>query len=301
MKHPNPNRIRIALQKSGRLSEDSFNLLTRCGIKVRNRKDQLFCHSENFPLDLLLVRDDDIPNLVMDGICDFGIVGTNVLKEKSLHRTDNGDDRSYEKIRDLDFGSCRLAIAVPVNFPYENLQSLAGKKIATTYPYLLKDFLKQQRVNAEITLLTGAVEIAPRLGIADAICDLVSTGTTLEANNLREVERVFESRAILIKTLQPLLPERLSAAESFQRRLNGVLQASESKYIMLHAPRSALQQIVELLPGSERPTIMPLQGENEKVAMHAVCRESIFWETMEKLKAAGASSILVLPVEKMLL
>lgn len=301
MKNSSTNRIRIALQKSGRLSEDSFNLLTRCGIKVRNRKDQLFCHSENFPIDLLLVRDDDIPNLVMDGICDFGIVGTNVLQEKSLHRSNNGDDKSFEKIRDLDFGTCRLSIAVPENFIYENLQSLKDKRIATTYPYILRDFLKKHQVTAEIVLLTGAVEVAPRLGIADAICDLVSTGTTLDANNLREVERVFESRAILIKTLQPIANERIAAAESFERRLNGVLHASESKYIMLHAPKVALNEIVKLLPGSEHPTIVSLQGDNEKVALHAVCRESIFWETMEQLKAAGASSILVLPVEKMLL
>lgn len=301
MKHSNLERIRIALQKSGRLSEDSFNLLTRCGIKVRHRKDQLFCHSENFPLDLLLVRDDDIPNLVMDGICDFGIVGTNVLHEKSLHRTNNGHEKNFEKIRDLDFGTCRLSIAVPENFTFENLQSLVGKRIATTYPHILQDYLKKKNVGAEITLLTGAVEIAPRLGIADAICDLVSTGTTLEANNLREVECVFESRAVLIKTLLPIAEKRKTAAESFQRRLNGVLQASESKYIMLHAARSNLDDIVKLLPGSERPTIMPLQGDQGKVAVHAVCRESIFWETMEQLKAAGASSILVLPVEKMLL
>lgn len=299
MKHSN-QRIRIALQKSGRLSDESWSLLTRCGIKVRNRKEQLFCHSENFPLDVLLVRDDDIPHLVMDGVCDFGIVGTNVLEEKGLHRENSGLHRKIEKVRELDFGTCRLSIAVPQTFPYENVTSLIGKRIATTYPLLLADFLQRQNIKAEIITLMGAVEIAPRLGIADAICDLVATGVTLEANNLREVEEVFRSKALLIKSSHALEPEKQSAAELFQCRLNGVLAANESKYIMLHAPRNALKEIVSLLPGVENPTIMQLQGDENKVAIHAVCRESVFWETMEALKAAGASSILVLPVEKML-
>lgn len=295
------NRIRIALQKSGRLSEDSFNLLTRCGIKVKNRKEQLFCHSENFPLDLLLVRDDDIPNLVMDDICDFGIIGTNVLQEKSLHRNNNGNAiNAIEKIRELDFGACRLAIAAAQTSSYKKLKDLAGLRIATSYPYLLKEFLQQNDIAAEIVTLSGAVEIAPRLGIADAICDLVSTGSTLEANNLRELETVFLSKAVLIKSSQPFHAEKQAVAESFQRRLSGVLQANETKYIMLHAPKKVLEKIVDLLPGSENPTIVPLQNDDLKVAVHAVCSESVFWETMEKLKAAGASSILVLPVEKML-
>lgn len=298
----NNNRIRIALQKSGRLSEESFNLLKRCGIKVNNRKEQLFCHSENFPIDLLLVRDDDIPNLVMDGVCDFGIVGTNVLQEKSLHRNHSSiDNHQLKKVCDLDFGYCRLSIAVPKHFPYENLQSLVGKRIATSYPYLLNDFLKQKQVNATITVLSGAVEIAPRLGIADVICDLVSTGTTLDANNLQEVETIFNSQAVLVQATHEFAAEKQAVSASFHRRLQGVLQANETKYIMLHAPKTALKSIVNLLPGSEHPTILPLQDDHEKVAVHAVCRESVFWETMEKLKAAGASSILVLPVEKMML
>lgn len=295
------NRIRIAIQKSGRLSEESFSLLSRCGIKIRNRKEQLFCHSENFPLDILLVRDDDIPNLVMDGVCDYGIVGTNVLEEKSLHRDNQGSNKNFIKVRDLDFGACRLALAVPEKIEYKNLQCLQGKRIATSYPYLLNSFLQQQKIKAEVIVLSGAVEIAPRLGVADAICDLVSTGTTLEANNLRDVETVFSSRAVLIKTSQSFTAAKQLTAESFERRLSGVMQANESKYIMLHAPRVNLPEIVKLLPGSEHPTILPLQGEDEKVAVHAVCRESVFWETMEKLKLAGASSILVLPVEKMML
>lgn len=294
------NRIRIALQKSGRLNEDSFNLLRHCGIKISNRKDQLFCHSENFPLDLLRVRDDDIPSLVINGICDYGIVGTNVLQENALQQNHQGDYSHAEIVRNLDFGVCRLAIAVPEAFVFEGLQSLNGKRIATSYPYLLGDFFKQHGINAEITILTGSVEIAPRLGIAHAICDLVSTGATLEANNLREVETIFKSRAVLIKNVATVTAEKQQLSEIFENRIEGVLQASGSKYIMLHAPKAMLQQVVALLPGVENPTVMNLQGDDERVAIHALCRESVFWETMEKLKAAGASSILVLPVEKMM-
>lgn len=300
MKSVNSNRIRIALQKSGRLSEESFNLLKRCGIKVNQRRDQLFCHSENFALDLLLVRDDDIPSLVMDNVCDFGIVGTNVLEEKAFDRNNKGHHHEIIKVRELDFGACRLMIAVPEYLTYENLKSLTGLKIATSYPLILGNFLEQQAINAHIVLMSGAVEIAPRMGIADAICDLIATGATLEANNLRAVETVFHSQAVLIKSAQEFSSEKQIIAESLQRRLAGVLQANETKYIMLHAPKKSLDKIVALLPGSEHPTVMPLQSDAEKVAIHAVCRESVFWETMENLKAAGASSILVLPVEKML-
>ncbi len=301
MKPTNSNRIRIALQKSGRLSEESFMLLKRCGIKVNQRRDQLFCHSENFPLDLLLVRDDDIPSLVMDNVCDFGIVGTNVLEEKSFDRNNNGHSNQINKVRELDFGACRLVIAVPEHLNYQGLENLAGLRIATSYPFLLENFLRKNNIDAHIVVMSGAVEIAPRMGIADIICDLIATGATLEANNLRAVETVFYSQAVLIKSTQEFSPAKQNTAESLQRRLVGVLQANETKYIMLHAPKQSLDAVVALLPGSEHPTVMPLQNDNEKVAIHAVCRESVFWETMENLKAAGASSILVLPVEKMLM
>jgi ATP phosphoribosyltransferase len=293
------NRIRIAIQKSGRLSEGSFRLLARCGISVEPRKEQLFCHSDNFPLDLLLVRDDDIPNLVADGICDYGIVGTNLLKEKSLQSPSN--HLKYEIIQPLNFASCRLAIALPKNFSYQGLISLKKCRIATSYPDVLSEFIQKNNLDIEIVKLTGSVEIAPRLGIADGICDLVSTGATLEANNLQEVETVFKSQAVLIKTTtNKLLDEKLQTAKLFQDRVEGSLLAHGSKYIMLHAPKSEVATIVTLLPGSERPTILKLQGDNKKVAVHALCRESVFWETMEQLKLAGASSILVLPVEKMM-
>jgi ATP phosphoribosyltransferase len=294
------DRIRIAIQKSGRLNEESSRLLTACGIHVKLRKEQLFYHSDNFPLDLLLVRDDDIPNLVAEGICDFGIIGTNLLQEKLLQK---GDDlkNNNEIIRYLNFALCRLAIAIPKNFSYQNLDSLKKCRIATSYPYLLADFIQKNKLDIEITVLTGSVEIAPRLGIADGICDLVSTGATLEANNLREVETIFKSQAVLIKTPSPFCGEKQRIAEIFQNRVEGSELANGSKYIMLHAPKSALSAIVTLLPGVERPTILELQGDTKKVAIHALCRENIFWETMEKLKMAGASSILVLPVEKMML
>jgi ATP phosphoribosyltransferase len=293
------SRIRIAIQKSGRLSEESFRLLASCGIYVKPRKEQLFCHSDNFPLDLLLVRDDDIPNLVSEGTCDFGIVGTNVLQEKLLQE---GGAQKYnnEIIQYLGFAVCRLSIAVPKSFPYQDLSSLKKCRIATSYPYLLADFIQKNKLDMEMTTLTGSVEIAPRLGIAEGICDLVSTGGTLEANNLREVETVFKSQAVLIKSPKPFTEEKQHTAKLFQNRVEGSELANGSKYIMLHAPKSALNDIVTLLPGAERPTVLELQGDNTKIAIHALCRESIFWETMEKLKMAGASSILVLPVEKMM-
>jgi len=242
-------------------------------------------------VDLLLVRDDDIPELVADGTCDLGIVGMNVFQEK----VDDAMDVRPEL--PLDFGRCRLSIAVPRGFDYASPQSLQGLKIATTYPRILQQWLDRQGVAAEVVLLSGAVEIAPRLGRADLICDLVSTGSTLLANDLEEVEVIFDSKAALIsRGAGPAggWPARLVS------RMRGVLSVRESKYIMLHAPRSALAEIRRLLPGSESPTVMPLEGTDDKVALHALCRENVFWETLEGLKAAGASSMLVLPVEKML-
>jgi ATP phosphoribosyltransferase len=294
------NRIRIAIQKSGRLSEESFRLLTSCGIYVKPRKEQLFCHSDNFPLDLLLVRDNDIPNLVSEGTCDFGIVGTNVLQEQSLQNGNTDPNNKNEIIRYLGFALCRLSIAVPKSFAYQDLTSLKKCRIATSYPQILSDFIQKNNLDMDITTLTGSVEIAPRLGIADGICDLVSTGATLEANNLQEVETVFKSQAVLIKTTKTFSEEKQQTAKLFQNRVEGSELANGSKYIMLHAPKSALSAIVTLLPGAERPTVLELQGDTQKVAIHALCRESIFWETMEKLKMAGASSILVLPIEKMM-
>jgi ATP phosphoribosyltransferase len=293
-------RLRIAIQKSGRLTEHSLDLLARCGLKYSRGKDQLMCYGENMPLDVLFVRDDDIPDLVQEDVCDLGIVGLNVIDEKRLAMAARGRQARFELIRRLDFGRCRLSLAVPDEFPYSGLGSLGGRRVATTYPQTLSRFLRENSVEAEIVTLSGSVEIAPRLGRADLICDLVSTGSTLSANHLREVATVLESEATLIRTPVPLPVEKADWVDRLLLRIEGVQQVRESKYIMLHAPRTALPEIRKLLPGSESPTIIPLDGSNDKVAVHAVCRETVFWETLESLKAAGASAVLVLPVEKML-
>lgn len=293
-------RLQLAIQKSGRLTDPSVDLLTRCGLKVSRGKDQLIAFGENMPLDLLFVRDDDIPDLVQEDVCDLGLVGLNVLEEKRLEMATRHARATFRVLRDLDFGRCRLSIAMPEGAIYEGASSLRGKRIATTYPFLLERFLAQRAVDAEIVTLSGAVEIAPRLGRADAICDLVSTGSTLVANRLREVETVLESHAVLIRTPLPLTPIKDEWVDRLLMRIDGVQQVRESKYIMLHAPRAALPAIRELLPGSETPTVIPLEGHPDKVAIHAVCRENVFWETLESLKKAGASAVLVLPVEKML-
>jgi ATP phosphoribosyltransferase len=293
-------RLKLAIQKSGRLTDLSTDLLVRCGLKFSRGKDQLVGFGENMPLDLLFVRDDDIPDLVEEDVCDLGLVGLNVVEEKRLELASRGHPARFEILRSLDFGRCRLALAVPEEMAWAGPATLEGKRIATTYPFLLARWLAGNSVRAEIVTLSGAVEIAPRLGRADAICDLVSTGSTLVANRLREVEVVLESHAVLVRTPLELPPLKADWVERLLMRIDGVQQVRESKYIMLHAPRSALPAIRKLLPGSESPTIIPLEGSADKVAVHAVCRENVFWETLEALKAAGASALLVLPVEKML-
>jgi len=293
-------RLKLAVQKSGRLTDPSLDLLTRCGLKLSRGKDQLMGFGENMPLDVLFVRDDDIPDLVQEDVCDLGLVGLNVLEESSLELASRGQPARFQKIRPLDFGRCRLSIAVPDGVSFEGPGTLQGKRIATTYPFTLARYLRERDVKAQIVTLSGAVEIAPRLGRADLICDLVSTGSTLQANHLREVETVLQSHAMLIRTPLELPPEKAEWVERLLMRIEGVQSVRESKYIMLHAPRSALPEIRKLLPGSESPTIIPLEGNPDKVAIHAVCRENVFWETLESLKKAGASALLVLPVEKML-
>ena len=293
-------RLKLAIQKSGRLTDPSLDILARCGLKISRGKEQLMAFGENMPLDVLFVRDDDIPDLVQEDVCDLGLVGLNVLEEKRLELAARGHPARFQSVRTLDFGRCRLCLAVPEGQPYDGARSLEGRRIATTYPYLLESYLRERAINAEIVTLSGAVEIAPRLGRADLICDLVSTGSTLQANHLREVETVLESHAVLIRTPLGLPPLKDEWVERLVMRLDGVQQVRESKYIMLHAPRSALEQIRSLLPGCEFPTIIPLEGSPDKVAVHAVCRENVFWETLEQLKKAGASALLVLPVEKML-
>src|SRR5262245_51283160 len=293
-------RLRVAVQKGGRLTDNSLDLLMRCGLKYSRGRDQLMCYGENMPLDVLFVRDDDIPDLVQEDVCDLGIVGLNVIEEKRLAIENSGRECTFRQIQLLDFGRCRLAIAVPEESTFGRLDDLRGRRIATTYPHTLGRYLRTKKIDAEIVTLSGAVEIAPRLGRADYICDLVSTGSTLAANHLREVETVLESQAAMIRTPVPLSPEKEDWVRRLLLRIDGVQQVKESKYIMLHAPRSALPEIRRLLPGSESPTVIPLDGTDDKVAVHAVCRETVFWETLESLKNVGASAVLVLPVEKML-
>jgi len=293
-------RIKIAVQKTGRLTDHSIDLLERCGLKVTKSKDQLICYGENMPIDLLLVRDDDIPGLVSEDVCDLGICGLNVAEEKRRNREAEGRPARFKQVFELDFGHCRLALAAPDEVEYSGPKSLENTRIATSYVGLLTDYLKKNDITAEAVYFSGAVEIATKLGRAEYICDLVSTGGTLKANSLREVETLLESEAVVIQTEKPLGDEKQALVDKILQRLDGVLQVRESKYIMLHAPKSALAEIRDLLPGSEAPTVLRLDGNDDKVAVHAVCRENVFWETLENLKAAGASSLLVLPVEKML-
>jgi len=289
-------RLRVAIQKSGRLSERSQELLKNCGLRFAQSKDKLFWYGQDFPVDLLLVRDDDIPRLLLDGVCELGIVGENIASEVMLERNALS---GLERVRKLGFGHCRLSIAVPETAAYASLADLEGVRVATSYPALTHYLLEQQGLKVRIVELSGSVEIAPSMGTADAISDLVSTGSTLRANHLRELETLYESQAALYSRTEGITGDKRALLNRLLSRLEGVMQAAESKYVMLHAPREALQKITELLPGVEHPSVMPLEG-SDRIAVHAVCGEAVFWEHLEALKAAGASAILVLPVEKML-
>lgn len=285
-------RLRIALQKSGRLAERSLALIESAGLRVIKGANELLYRVENAPIDLLRVRDDDIPTFVDDGVADFGIVGRNVLEER-------GAGASVE-IMPLGYGRCDLKIAVPAGFDYAGPGSLQGLRIATTYPRTLGRFLEKNGVSADIVSISGAVEVAPRLKLAQAICDLVSTGATLEANGLAAVDTVLRSEAVLIRSPAMLDPDLQSLADSLVQRFRGVTASQGAKYVMMNAPRAALAEISAILPGAGAPTVTPLAGRDDAVAVHAVCQESVFWETLEKLKAAGASAILVLNIEKMM-
>lgn len=294
-------RLRIAMQKSGRLSQDSQELLKSCGLKINKREDRLIAHVDNMPIDILRVRDDDIPGLVMDGVVDLGIVGQNVLEETRLEREALGLRTEFKTLRELDYGDCRLSLAIPTEEEWKGVEeNLNDCKIATTYPNLLKQYMEKFQIKYKPVLLTGSVEVAPRAGLADAICDLVSSGATVEANGLKEVQVVFRSKAVLIQRYKELYEEKQAVLDQLLPRIDGMLMARGSKYIMLHAPQSSLEEIMKLLPGAEKPTILPLAHTQDQVAVHVVTKEKHFWETMEKIKALGASSILVLPIEKML-
>lgn len=295
---PDRNRIHLAVQKSGRLSEESLTLLRGAGLRLsRGGKSSLSARADNYPLDLMLVRDDDIPTFVADGVCELGIVGQNVLEEYALGQP----DRRIEEVARLGFGRCSLKIAAPDSLNFFKLKMLDGQRIATSYPNILRRFLDAQGISADIVTMRGAVELAPRLGIARFICDLVSTGATLDANGLAPVADVFDSEAVMIRTLRPVDAPHRAKMDGLLTRIGGVIATQESKYIVLNAPESALPAISEILPGAEAPTVVPLVGRPGQVAVQAVCQESVFWETLERLKGAGASAILVMPIEKMMM
>jgi len=290
------SRLRVAIQKSGRLSEKSLDILKSCGLSFARSKDKLFWYGRDFPVDVLLVRDDDIPRMLLDGVCDLGIVGENIASEVML---DRNSEHELKRLRRLGFGHCRLSLAVPEEREISTIKELENARIATSYPALTRYLLEKQGVKTEIVKLSGSVEIAPGLGTADAISDLVSTGTTLRANHLRELLELYQSQAALYGRVNDISEEKQALLDRLMARLEGVMQARKSKYVMLHAPRDALEKITELLPGVEHPSVMPLEG-SDRIAIHAVCGEAVFWEHLEALKAEGASAILVLPVEKML-
>jgi ATP phosphoribosyltransferase len=294
------DRLRIAIQKSGRLSDPARDLLARAGLSFRESRDRLFCYGESLPIDLLLVRDDDIPGLIAEGVCDLGIVGRNVVDEQSAERVARGQDAAYEVLQLLGFGRCRLSIAAPGDWEWPGNERLSGLRIATSYPYLLERWLREQGISAEAVVLSGSVEIAPRLGKAEAICDLVSSGATLQANQLKEVAVVLESEAVLIGPSSAFVDARADLAALFRRRLEGVLSVRASKLLLLQANRSALPAILKLLPDAEPPTVTTIEGRQDEVSLQALCRTAMTWQRLEDIKRAGASGLLVLPVEQML-
>jgi len=291
------DRLRIAVQKSGRLSEASLALLERAGLSFRSSRDKLFLYGESMPIDVLLVRDDDIPGLLAEGSCELGIVGRNTLDEYALASEDAGRPTVRGS---LGFGACRLAIAVPRDDEYAGPASLDGLRIATSYPGLLADWMARQGMTAEIVVLNGSVEIAPRLGKAEAVCDLVSSGATLAANQLREVETVLESEAVLAMTSNPLSPLLASHLDHLCTRIDGVQSGKGARLLMLHAPRSALAAIARLLPSRESPSVTRLDGHTDDIAVQAVCSDQLGWQHLEQLKLLGARRLIVLNVEQML-
>jgi ATP phosphoribosyltransferase len=282
--------LKIAIQKSGRLHEESVKLLKDCGIDVKNGGNKLRTEADNFPMEIYFLRDDDIPQYVEDRVADIGIVGENVLYEK------NKDVNIVEK---LGFGKCRLSIAVSRTTDYPGIRSLEKKKIATSYPHLVGKYLRDNKINAEIHEISGSVEIAPGIGLADAIVDLVSSGSTLLANGLKEAEIILRSEAVLIRN-NSLSAERAALLDKLLFRIRAVKKAKNNKYVLLNAPNENLQRIISLLPGMKSPTVLPL-AEAGWSSVHSVISENEFWEIIEKLKEAGAQGILVVPIEKMII
>ncbi len=293
------DRLRIAIQKSGRLSEPARALLASAGLSWQESRDRLFCFGVSLPVDLLLVRDDDIPGLIADGVCDLGIVGRNVLLEQAGERAERGQPAVFRELRALGFGGCRLSIAVPDGWDWQGPAQLAGKRIATTYPNQLRAWLRVQQVEADIVVLNGSVEIAPRLGQADAICDLVSSGATLAANQLKPVLDIVRSEAVLAGPVQPFGDARAELVDLMLRRMDGVLRIRDSKLLLFQASRAAVESVMRLLPDAEPPTMCAVDG-GETLALQALCHGAMTWQRLEDLKRAGARGLMVLPVERML-
>ncbi|WPR76829.1 ATP phosphoribosyltransferase [Algoriphagus sp. NG3] len=282
--------IRIAVQKSGRLSEDSLSLIKECGIKFYNGTGKLKSTSTNFPIEFLFLRDDDIPGYVADGVADLGIVGQNEVVEK---------DKNVTTMKALGFSKCRLSLAVAKGQEYTGVEYFQGKNIATSYPKILGDYLKSQNISADIHEISGSVEIAPSIGLAEGICDIVSSGSTLMMNGLKEVEEIFKSEAVLIAN-NNLEDWKKEIAEKLLFRINAVQKGKSSKYVLLNAPNESIEKITNLIPGMRSPTILPLAQEGWS-SVHSVLNEDQFWENIEELRAAGAEGILVVPIEKMIL
>lgn len=282
--------IRIAVQSKGRLFEDTMNLLSEAGIKVSTSKRTLLAQSSNFPLEVLFLRDDDIPQSVANGVADLGIVGENEFVER------NEDAKVIDR---LGFSKCRLSLAIPNRYEYHGVEWFEGKKIATSYPGILRSYLKEKNVNADIHVITGSVEISPGIGLADGIFDIVSSGSTLVSNNLREVEVVMKSEALLIGNKQ-MTAEKKAILDELLFRFNAVRSAQDKKYVMMNAPKDNLDAICNVLPGIKSPTIIPL-ADSEWCSIHTVLDEKRFWEIIGKLKELGAQGILVTPIEKMIL
>ncbi len=282
--------LRIAVQKSGRLTDKTLTLLEGIGLKFDDYKRSLLVKCLNFDVELLLIRDDDIPEYVEDGVCDLGFVGANVVAE---------DDADVTVLRGLNYGVCRLSLAAPVEDNLKTAADFAGKRIATSYPGITKRYFESKSIDVKIVTLSGSVEIAPRLEIADAISDLVSTGGTLKANGLEEVINIFDSETQLVKTNKPLSPGKEDLIERILQRIEGYQKAAKSRYIMMNAPQEAVSKIKKIIPSLKSPTVMPL-ADNGMVAIHAVVPLSTFWDVMEQLKEAGATGIVMLPIESMI-
>ena len=283
--------LKLAIQKSGRLYDDSLKLLKECGIEVNNSvKNQLKATAANFPMEIFFLRDDDIQQYVEDGVADIGFVGENVIYESQ---------KNVETVEPLGFGKCRLSFAVDKTADYTGAEFLQGKKIATTYPVLVKKFLDEKNIKADIHVISGSVEIAPSIGLADAVCDLVSSGSTLFMNGLKEAEIIFQSQAALIKT--PNLPqEKQNILDKLLFRIQTVKQAKNKKYVLMNAPNEKINEIVKALPGMKSPTVLPLALQGW-CSIHTVLSETEFWQHVEEIKAIGAEDILVLPIEKMVI